>query len=141
MPGLRWMLEHRPRRLLAALGWGVLPALVGAACINVALVSDLEDSLGLHWLFTLRGPMSCVPAGGVGLTFSVVLASRAGTFHSTSKVSVGGLVMKSPLPLIRPVTTDGPVLTSFRRSMVRSAALAGMSAGPIRALIVRMTPV
>ena len=57
MPRPRWKWEHGPRRLLVALGWGLLPALVGAACIKVALVSDLEDSLGLHWLFTLRGPI------------------------------------------------------------------------------------
>ena len=57
MPGQRWKWEHGPRRALAALGWGLLPALVGAACINIALISDLEDSLGLQWLFTLRGPI------------------------------------------------------------------------------------
>jgi CHASE2 domain-containing sensor protein len=57
MPGPSWTREPWARRSLAALGWGLLPALLGAACISIAMVSDLEDSLGLHWLFTLRGPI------------------------------------------------------------------------------------
>ena len=54
MPGHLWKSERRP---LAGLVWGSLLALLGAACISIAVTADLEDSLGLHWLFTLRGPI------------------------------------------------------------------------------------
>ena len=57
MPGQLWKSERWRRRPFAALLWGLLLALLGAACVSTAVVSDLEDSLGLYWLFTLRGPI------------------------------------------------------------------------------------
>ena len=52
-----WQQEHIRPRLVGALGWGLLSALLGVLAIEIDAVSDLDEDLGLHWLFNLRGPV------------------------------------------------------------------------------------
>jgi adenylate cyclase len=52
---LRPQWEYLGRRLVAGLATGLIVVLVGVAAVAMAPLADVEESLGLLWMFNLRG--------------------------------------------------------------------------------------